>query len=146
MQLHSQVTAWEFSYCKNRCTSYDACMNSPTLIIDTAHPIARIILADDQKILAIREWQNTPKVGTGLLVYIDELLKECGFAKTDLARIAVHSGPGSYGLVRTGIVTGTILAQAVGAELVGVEGETVDELLENARKASPVTSVAPKYR
>lgn len=115
------------------------------LIIDTAHPTARIILADDKKTLAMRQWPNTPKVGTDLLVYIDELLQECGFAKTDLARIAVHSGPGSYGLVRTGIVTGTILAQAVGADLIEAQGELVDEIVENVKGATPVTSIKPKY-
>lgn len=115
------------------------------LIIDTAHPTARVILADNDKVLATREWPNTPKIGTDLLVYIEEVLQEAGVEKTSLARIAVHSGPGSYGLVRTGIVTATILAQAVGAQLVGTEGETVEELLENARKAEPVGSVEARY-
>ncbi len=115
------------------------------LIIDTAHPTARGILADDEKILASREWVNTPKVGTEVLVYIEEVLQEAGFEKTSITRIGVHPGPGSYGLVRTGIVTATILAQAVGAELVEVEGETVEELVDNSRKAIPVSSITARY-
>ena len=87
------------------------------LIIDTVHPTGGVILADSEKTLATREWPNTPKVGTDLLTYIEEVLQEVGVEKTSLARIAVHSGPGSYGLVRTGIVTATILAQSIGAEL-----------------------------
>ncbi|MDA1169497.1 MAG: hypothetical protein O3A36_04115, partial [bacterium] len=77
------------------------------LIIDTAHPIARIVLFDDEKVLGSREWDNTPKVGTDLLVYIEELLQELTLDKASIARIGVHAGPGSYGLVRTGIVTAT---------------------------------------
>lgn len=121
-------------------------MNSCILIIDTAHPTARIMLVDDEKTLGTCEWANTPRVGTDLLVYIDELLGECHFEKSDITRVAVHSGPGSYGLVRTGIVTATILAQAIGAELVETQGETADELIAYARKASPVASIEAKYR
>ncbi len=115
------------------------------LIIDTAHPTARIVLADGEHIVGTREWANMPKVGTDVLVYIDELLQECGIEKQDITRIAVYAGPGSYGLVRTGIVTATILAQAIGAELVEAQGETVDEIVENVRGATPVTSMKPKY-
>ncbi|OGY31367.1 MAG: hypothetical protein A3C02_03590 [Candidatus Andersenbacteria bacterium RIFCSPHIGHO2_02_FULL_45_11] len=121
-------------------------MKSHILIIDTAHPTARIILVDDEKTLAVREWPNTPKVGTDLLIYIEEVLQEAGVEKSSLARIGVHAGPGSYGLVRTGIVTGTVLAQAVGAELVSLQGETVDELVENACKIKATPSVVPRYK
>lgn len=120
--------------------------NSLILIIDTAHPTARVVLADDEKVLAAREWANTPKVGTDLLVYIDEVLQETGIEKTGLTRIGVHPGPGSYGLVRTGIVTATILAQAIGAELVETEGESAEELVEHARRAMPVVSIEARYR
>lgn len=121
-------------------------MSSNILIIDTAHPTARVILADSEKVLATREWPNTPKVGTDLLVYIEELLQEAHIEKTSLTRIAVHSGPGSYGLVRTGIVTATLFAQAVAAGLVEVQGGTVDELVETARIANSVASIEAKYR
>lgn len=121
-------------------------MQLVTLSIDTAHPTARIILADGEAVVAFREWQNTPTVGTDLLIYIDEVLHEAGVDKKGLQRIAVHPGPGSYGLVRTGIGTATMLAQAIGAELVETQGETVDELVEHTRKASPVASIEAKYR
>src|SRR5258708_29089058 len=94
------------------------------LIIDTAHPIARIIMADEHVILGKREWENTPKVGTDVLTHIDELLQEIGKDKESITRVAVHAGPGSYGLVRTGIVTATVFAQSVDAELVAVVGDS----------------------
>ncbi|MEK7500296.1 MAG: hypothetical protein AAB649_06900 [Patescibacteria group bacterium] len=120
--------------------------NSLTLIIDTAHPTARVILADNEKVLGIREFTNTPKVGTDLLLYIEELLIEVKKDKESITRISVHAGPGSYGLVRTGIVTATIFAQAISAELVEITGETVDELVESARGARAVGSVEARYR
>lgn len=120
-------------------------MNSVILIIDTAHSTARVILADDHAVLAKREWANTPNVGTDLLVYIGEVLEEAGINKTDITRIGVHRGPGSYGLIRTGITTAIILAQGVDAELVGGEGETAEDLVENIRKLPPVSHIEPKY-
>ncbi|HLC49561.1 MAG TPA: hypothetical protein VJI96_04235 [Candidatus Andersenbacteria bacterium] len=121
-------------------------MSHLILITDTAHPTARVIVADEKQILGSREFTNTPKVGTDLLIYIDELLQELKLDKTSLTRIGVHAGPGSYGLVRTGIVTATILAQAVGAELVEVEGETAEELVESGRNGEVVKAVEARYR
>ena len=120
-------------------------MNKLILIIDTAHPTARIIFADGETILGKREWENTPKVGTDLLMNIEELLEELGKQKADITRVAVHAGPGSYGLVRTGIVTATILAQAIGSELVAVSGDTVQEVVLSARTGEKVDAVEPKY-
>lgn len=93
------------------------------LIIDTAHPTAAVFVTDGKKVLGKKEWANTPKAGTDLLVRIEELLKELKIDKTSITKIAVHVGPGSYGLVRTGIVTATILAQTIGAEILEIAGE-----------------------
>ena len=120
-------------------------MSELILIIDTAHPTARVVLADEEKMLAVKEWENTPKVGTDVLVYIDELLRDVGKAKADITRVGVHAGPGSYALLRTGIGTATILAQAIRAQLVAVDGETLEELVQSARTEGGVTSIKPKY-
>jgi tRNA A37 threonylcarbamoyladenosine modification protein TsaB len=115
------------------------------LTIDTAHPTARVVVANDIQILGMREWPNTPQVGTDLLVYTEELLKECGQEKRNISRIGVHAGPGNYGLVRVGIITATILAQAVGAELVGLSADGAEEAVQEARKGAPVSAIEPKY-
>ncbi len=120
-------------------------MKSLILIIDTAHPTARIILGDENAILGSREWENTPRVGTELLLSIDEVLQEAGKEKQDIARVAVHAGPGSYGVLRSGITTATILAQALGAELAETQGETAEEMVEHARGAEAVSTVEAKY-
>lgn len=121
-------------------------MDSLILIIDTAHPTARIILADEKIILGKREWENTPKVGTDLLISIEELLQELGKEKASITRVAVHAGPGSYGLVRTGIVTGTVLAQAIGAQLVEASGDSEEEVLLSVRNGEVIDTIEPKYR
>lgn len=120
-------------------------MKSLTLIIDTAHPTARIILCDASAIFGSREWENTPKVGTDLLLYIDEVLQEADKEKADIMRVAVHAGPGSYGVLRSGITTATILAQALGAELAETQGETVEEMVEHARGTEAVVAVSVRY-
>lgn len=107
--------------------------HSLTLIIDTAHPTARVIIADGEKVLGLREITNTPKVGTDLLVYMEELLTELKIEKKSFTKVAVHTGPGSYGLVRTGITTAAVLADTIGAECVHITGETESELIENAQ-------------
>ncbi len=119
--------------------------NTLLLLIDTAHPTARVVLGDGEKILGIKEWANAPQVGINLLIYIEELLKECGREKGSISRIGVHPGPGSYGLVREGITTATMLVQAVGAELVSISEEGPVEALEEARKSTPISSIEPKY-
>lgn len=121
-------------------------MSECILIIDTAHPTARVVLVDEEKTFAVKEWENTPKVGTDVLVYIDELLRDVGKVKADITRVGVHAGPGSYALLRTGIGTATILAQAIGAQLVAVEGEAPEELVQSAKNATPTTSIEPKYK
>lgn len=121
-------------------------MQSLILIIDTAHPTARIIFVDEKTILGTREWENTPNVGTDLLTNIEGVLEELGKQKTHITRLAVHAGPGSYGLVRTGIVTATILAQAEGAELVAVVGDREEDMITSARNGEVVDAIEPKYR
>lgn len=115
------------------------------LIIDTAHPTARVTLADNASVLAMREWVNTPQVGTDLLLCIQEVFQGVGQKVDHISRIGVHAGPGSYGLVRMGIVTATLLAQASGAELVSISEEGRDEAVEEARKLPPVSIIEPKY-
>lgn len=122
-----------------------ASMNSLILVIDTAHRTARVIIADGEKILGVKTWENTPKVGTDLLIYSEELLKEVGKITSDITRVGVHAGPGSFALLRTGIGTATILAQAASAELVEAQGETDEELAQSARAANPVASIEQKY-
>jgi tRNA threonylcarbamoyladenosine biosynthesis protein TsaB len=61
-----------------------------------------------------------PGHGQQLLGLIDEVTGRAGVATSDVDRIAVGVGPGSFTGLRIGIATARGLAQAAGAELVGV--------------------------
>ena len=61
-----------------------------------------------------------PGHATRLLGLVEEALADAGLAPEELDRIAVGVGPGSFTGLRIGVATARALAQATGAELVGV--------------------------
>jgi tRNA threonylcarbamoyladenosine biosynthesis protein TsaB len=76
-----------------------------------------------------------PGHASQLLPLANELLGEAGLAFTDLDRIAVGTGPGTFTGLRIGVATARGLAQAANAELVGVS--TLRALAERAREDHP---------
>lgn len=61
-----------------------------------------------------------PGHATRLLAMTDELLGCCAIALSDVQRIAVGEGPGTFTGLRVGIATARALAQSLGTQLVGV--------------------------
>ncbi|HEV7804523.1 MAG TPA: tRNA (adenosine(37)-N6)-threonylcarbamoyltransferase complex dimerization subunit type 1 TsaB [Solirubrobacteraceae bacterium] len=68
-----------------------------------------------------------------LLALAHELLADAGLTFADVRRIAVGLGPGGFTGLRIGVSTGRALAQAAGAEIVGVS--TLHALAAGARPA-----------
>ncbi len=58
--------------------------------------------------------------GDDLAPAIDRLCARAGVAPADLARVVVSLGPGGYTGVRIAVTTAKLIAEAAGAELVGV--------------------------
>lgn len=116
------------------------------LLINTSQPEATVALARDKEILAQRQWPRTPAIGGQLLVAINDLLHEHGWQLHNLDRIAVHTGPGATSALRQGAITAAMLAYTTGAQLVGVSGDDMTQLLDAAITGEPQTAIHPDYR
>ena len=92
------------------------------LNIETATKNCSVALAKDGTTIFCKEiaeqgYSHAEK----LHVFIEEIIKEAGISKTDLAAIAVSQGPGSYTGLRIGVSTAKGLCYALGIPLVAVD-------------------------
>jgi len=81
-----------------------------------------------------------PRHAERLLALCEEALNEAGIGWSDLARIGVGVGPGTFTGLRIGVATAQGLTQASGVELVAVS--TLEALALSARTAEPSLQVA----
>ena len=88
--------------------------------IDTAGDAASLALLRGDEVIAERAWHVESTMSRELLANIEALLADAGVVRTDIASIAVATGPGTYGALRTGIATAQGLALALDVPLAGV--------------------------
>jgi tRNA threonylcarbamoyladenosine biosynthesis protein TsaB len=94
--------------------------------IDTATPATAVALLDTNAPGAASERRHDPGPGERpghtqqLLPLAHELLAGAGLTFGDVDRIAVGLGPGGFTGLRIGVTTARALAQAAGAQIVGV--------------------------
>ncbi|CAA9482831.1 MAG: tRNA threonylcarbamoyladenosine biosynthesis protein TsaB [uncultured Solirubrobacteraceae bacterium] len=93
---------------------------------DTATPATAVALLDDTHPAAAAELRHEPAAGerpghaSQLLALAAQLLATTGLRFTDVDRLAVGLGPGTFTGLRIGVATARALAQSTSAELVGV--------------------------
>ena len=90
------------------------------LHIETATPVCSVVLADNQRILSIRETSEKNSHSQVITVFIDEMLKECGLQPAQLEAVAVSKGPGSYTGLRIGVSTAKGICWALDKPLISV--------------------------
>ena len=102
-----------------------------TLAFDTATNVATSALLEDGNLLGER-------TGTAarLLEYVDELLTGAAAESSELDRIVVGTGPGSFTSLRMGLAASRALAFALDAQVAGVS--TLEALAAGAPAALPV--------
>lgn len=88
------------------------------LNIDTATELASICLAKDGEV--IRMLTNADQKGHAAWIQkaISDVMKESGYAMSDLAAVAVTQGPGSYTGLRVGLATAKGLCYALNIPLI----------------------------
>ena len=90
------------------------------LAIDTSNYVLGISLIDNEKVIG--EHITNVKINHSVRVMpaIERLMKECEIETTDLTKIVVAKGPGSYTGVRIGVTIAKTLAWTLNIPLVGI--------------------------
>lgn len=88
--------------------------------IDTAADSASLALLRGDEVVAERAWHVDSTMSKELLAHLDALLVDAGATRGQIASIAVTTGPGQYGAVRTGLATAQGLALALDVPLAGI--------------------------
>lgn len=102
-----------------------------TLAFDTATDVATSALLEDGDLLAERTGR-----AKSLLEDVDALFAQHDAAPSELKRIVVGTGPGSFTSLRMGLAVSRALALALDAEVAGVS--TLEALAAGAPGALPV--------
>ncbi|UQS85064.1 tRNA (adenosine(37)-N6)-threonylcarbamoyltransferase complex dimerization subunit type 1 TsaB [Apilactobacillus apisilvae] len=90
------------------------------LALDTSNRPLTVAILDDNQVLATESTTVHQKHAEYLLPIIDELFKKVDMKPSDLQRVVVANGPGSYTGIRIATATAKTLAYTLNIDLVGV--------------------------
>lgn len=90
------------------------------LALDTSNQALAVALVENGQIQADMTLAIKKNHSISLMPTIDFLMQSVGWQPTDLERIVVAQGPGSYTGLRIGVATAKALAYTLGIDLVGI--------------------------
>lgn len=90
------------------------------LAFDTSSKALSVALLEDCQLLAEHTLNVKKNHSISLMPVIDFMMKQVGWKPTDLERIVVAQGPGSYTGLRVAVATAKTLAYTLAIDLVGV--------------------------
>ena len=90
------------------------------LAFDTSSTALSVALLEDEKLVAESTVTVKKNHSISLMPTIDFLVAQAGWQPSDLERIVVAQGPGSYTGLRVAVATAKTLAYALDIDLVGV--------------------------
>ena len=92
------------------------------LAIETSGTLGSVAIADDQRLIVERSLQTTGRRHAQTVVAeVDDILRCCSFAPSDITAVAVSIGPGSFTGLRVGLVFAKTFAWLNQAKLVAVD-------------------------
>jgi len=90
------------------------------LNIESATEICSVALADQGKLIAIRESAGRDHASL-LAVFIDEVIREAKISLKDIDAVAVSRGPGSYTGLRIGVASAKGICYALNKPLIAID-------------------------
>lgn len=90
------------------------------LAIDTSTNVLGVALIDDEKVIGEHITNMKKNHSIRIMPAIESLLKECDTKTSELSKIVVAKGPGSYTGVRIGVTIAKTLAWTLNIPLVGI--------------------------
>lgn len=107
--------------------------------IDTSGAMSGLaIMADDGTLLAEQSWYSERRHSEQVLAQLDAMCRLVDVTPTQIRRIAVSIGPGSWSGIRVGISIAKGIAIANDAAVVGINA--LDVLAWPARNQAPITA------
>lgn len=102
------------------------------LCIETGTDICSVGIAENGRLVSLRESDEGRDHARKVGVFVDEMLRENGFRPEEIDAVAVGKGPGSYTGLRIGVSFAKGLCYGLGRPLIAVG--SLDALVEVARE------------
>lgn len=90
------------------------------LAIDTSNQVLGLALVSENQVIGEYITNVEKNHSTRLMPAVEQLMKDCNLVPSDLDKIVVANGPGSYTGVRIGVTTAKTIAFALNIPVIGV--------------------------